>query len=41
MKMVKVVRFDPVYRLSESRGVSLLVEGDILPVLMLYLAGNK
>lgn len=39
--MVKVVCLDPVYRLFQSRGVSLFMEGDILPVLMLYLAGNK
>lgn len=41
IKMVKVVCLDSVHRLFQSRGVPLFMEGDILPVLMLYLAGNK
>lgn len=39
--MVKVVRLDPVYRLSESRGVSLFMEGYILPVPVQDFAGGE
>lgn len=41
MKMVKVVRLNLIYSLSESRGGSLLVEGNELPVLMLDFACGK
>ena len=41
MKMVKVVSLNLIYSLSESRGGSLFVEGNGLPVLMLDFACGK
>ena len=41
MKMVKVVCLNRIYSLSESRGGSLFVEGNGLPVLMLDFACGK
>lgn len=41
MKMVKVVCLNLIYSLSESRGGSLFVEGNGLPVLMLDFACGK
>lgn len=41
MKMVKVVRLNLIYSLSEGRGGSLFVEGNGLPMLMLDFACGK